>query len=730
MNIIDKIKDFLSINKKYAKIIVEDLNKISGESTPLEIALYTDKTPLTDKKIIIDINHKKYEKITDSNGVATLNINLPVGEYDTHITFDDPDYHYIKTFVKVTVNPILVTSDLNMTYKDGSKYTVSVEDSNSNKLSNVKVIFTINGKNYEKQSGENGLAELNINLKQGTYQILTRSYGTLKNNFIYIGEPTPTPTSSNHFGYWIFGRDMLNVNLNDLQSHGVTDILLNYYAIQTHGESTVLDWINKANNLGLHVHIWMQCFYNGSWINPKTTDLTDKINEAKRYANMEGVYGVHLDYLRYPGNAYKTSGATEAVTNFVRNVRSVVGSKFLSCAIMPESDNIYYYGQDAKALGEICDAILPMQYKGNYEAGTSWLEKTTKEFSSKCTIWSGLQSYHNDDDTTILGEYELLNDVKTCLDNGAKGAILFRYGLSPNVTFPSQPTPSPTPSEKMATSMEGTDINMNYKDGTQYQCAVYDVNGRVAGTVNLTVNGKTYTRTPDSAGLYKLNMNLPVGNYTLNAAYVGDDTHLPSTVKNNIIINEPKPQPTPGCTNPYTSSPHPTEPGCNGMGQNNSVYCGPSSIHKSIYKFGIRNIPQGQIAQWAGTTDDGTSHDGINTAIAKISQVTGTNLSVEWYNLSELGWENIGKILCQPNKAVLCHILYQNGGTCEGSGYYGHYESLVKVNLETRYVKVINSLGDYCGNCYCGYYQDRSIACQEQFISGISQKSICVITKN
>ena len=38
---------------------------------------------------------------------------------------------------------------------------------------------------------------------------------------------------------------------------------------------------------------------------------TDK--EAKKYANLKGVKGLHLDYLRYPGNAYKTKNGTSII---------------------------------------------------------------------------------------------------------------------------------------------------------------------------------------------------------------------------------------------------------------------------------------------------------------------------------------------------------------------------------------------------------------------------------
>ena len=285
---------------------------------------------------------------------------------------------------------------------------------------------------------------------------------------------------------------------------------------------------------------------------------------------------------------------------------------------------------------------------------------------------------------------------------------------------------------KADTRMEGTNINMTYKDGTKYQCAVYDPNNnRVKDTVKLTINGVTYTRSPDNEGLYKLNINLNPGTYDLKAVFEGNSVYNGSSILNNIVINPaPTPEPKKECTNPYESKPHPTNAGCNGMGQNNSVCCGPSSIHKAIYKFGIRDITQNQIASWAGTTSAGSSHQGLETAIAKINQVKGTNISIKWYNLSDLGWEGLGKLICQDNIAAFTHILYKNGGTCSGSGNFGHYESITKINLATGYVKVINSLGDYCGSCYCGYYQDRTIACEEVFISGISQKSIAVLKMN
>ena len=133
-----------------------------------------------------------------------------------------------------------------------------------------------------------------------------------------------------NYGYWVFVRDMLKVDLSTLKKNGITDIFLNYYAFTTHGDSKVKSFIKETKDKGIGVHIWVQCFYDGSWHNPKTTKWTDKKNEIRRYSSIDGVKGVHLDYLRYSGDAYKTSGGADAITQFVREVRNENPKIFLS----------------------------------------------------------------------------------------------------------------------------------------------------------------------------------------------------------------------------------------------------------------------------------------------------------------------------------------------------------------------------------------------------------------
>lgn len=176
------------------------------------------------------------------------------------------------------------------------------------------------------------------------------------------------------------------------------------------------------------------------------------------------------------------------------------------------------------------------------------------------------------------------------------------------------------------------------------------------------------------------------------------------------------------CSNPYTSSPHPTKSGCNEMGQNTSYYCGVSAIHKTLRKFGITKYNQETLAKWAGTTTNGTDHLGIETCIAKVSKETRIKLTCKWYNFSELGFEKLAKTICQPNKDAIIHLYYRNK--------YGHYEVINQIDTKNNTLKILNSLGNKCdSSCYCGYVENRTFATEKQYINGISQKSVLIITK-
>ena len=155
--------------------------------------------------------------------------------------------------------------------------------------------------------------------------------------------------------------------------------------------------------------------------------------------------------------------------------------------------------------------------------------------------------------------------------------------------------------------------------------------------------------------------------------------------------------------------------GCSGMGQCTGYYCACNALQQCFYRLTGIHVSEDTIADWAGTTSDGTDHDGINTAVSYFNKKYGKNVKITWYNFSELNWDKIRDFI--KNGAVFFHLLYRD--------QWGHYEPIKWVSDE---LEILNSLGDGCGSgTYCGYIEYRSKGTQERYIGGISQKSVAVL---
>ena len=125
--------------------------------------------PLVNAAVKFNINGVFYTKITNSEGIATLNIKLLPAEYI--IT----NYNLVtgeENSNKVTVKSLLVdNSDLVKYYLNESKYTLKVIGKDGKVAAGQEVSFNINGVFYHRTTDENGMASLNIRLNPGKYII-------------------------------------------------------------------------------------------------------------------------------------------------------------------------------------------------------------------------------------------------------------------------------------------------------------------------------------------------------------------------------------------------------------------------------------------------------------------------------------------------------------------------------------------------------------------------------
>ena len=441
----------ISVVKNTTSIKGNDVYMIVNSNGSFSVKLVDYKgNPIEGKTVSFTLNNVVYNVTTDANGNAKLNIkNLNVGTYVVYYEFNNDNISALssngtnKIFVVKNATS-LSAANLTMDKGSGKYFTVKLFDQFGNPIENQVIVITIAGKTYNKTTDSNGSAKLQINLNSGVYNVTynfagTSAYPSSSGNATVTVKDVQK--NNNTFGVYVFGVNMYSVNLSELASNGFKNIFLNYYAVEKYGTSAVEQFIKNASSYGISVHIWMQAFYEGSWVNPTTAGSSytnSKIAEAVKYANLTGVAGIHLDYLRFPGTAYKYKNAAQYITNFTRDlvnaVKAVNPNIIVSAALMPETSvNSYYYGQDSDELGKYLDIIMPMAYKGNYGQNSSWIKSVAtyfKNHSGNAKVWIVLQSYVSDDNTNKLSSTTLKTDAQNAMNGGADGIVSFRYALT------------------------------------------------------------------------------------------------------------------------------------------------------------------------------------------------------------------------------------------------------------------------------------------------------------
>ena len=195
----------LNINLNAGDYVITNYNTVTGEENSNNItvkSLIVDNYDLTkyylngskytikvigkdgniaaNQEVTFNINGAIYKRTTGDDGIVSLNINLRPGNY--RVT---AEYEGCRVSNSITVLDTLITKDLSMNYKDGSKFTATVLDGQGRPLANQNVAFNVNGVFYYKNTNDKGIASLNINLMRGKY-IITSAWNNYQvgNNII------------------------------------------------------------------------------------------------------------------------------------------------------------------------------------------------------------------------------------------------------------------------------------------------------------------------------------------------------------------------------------------------------------------------------------------------------------------------------------------------------------------------------------------------------------------
>lgn len=158
----------LIVGEHYPVITAPDVEKYYNGFERFIVTL-TDNSasPIANANVKININGVNYTRVTNSEGVASMALGLPSGDYDVTTEFNSS-----KTYSTVQIKSTVEGSDIVKIFKNGTQYYAKFLDTTGKSLANnTNVTFNVNGVMYTRHTNASGIARLNINLNPGTYVI-------------------------------------------------------------------------------------------------------------------------------------------------------------------------------------------------------------------------------------------------------------------------------------------------------------------------------------------------------------------------------------------------------------------------------------------------------------------------------------------------------------------------------------------------------------------------------
>ena len=163
-----------SRNVTSVNIIVNNVVMIYKDGSRLYATLLDAKgNPLINTALSFTINGATYNKTTDLKGIASIALNLEHGIYNAVISYaGNKMYKPSSVNSTVTIKSSITGQNIVKMYQNDTRFYAKFIDSTGKALTNTEVKFNIHGVFYTKKTDKDGVADMGIMLRPGTY-ILT-----------------------------------------------------------------------------------------------------------------------------------------------------------------------------------------------------------------------------------------------------------------------------------------------------------------------------------------------------------------------------------------------------------------------------------------------------------------------------------------------------------------------------------------------------------------------------
>uniref|UniRef100_UPI000362CB0B Ig-like domain repeat protein n=1 Tax=Methanobrevibacter smithii TaxID=2173 RepID=UPI000362CB0B len=505
----------------------------------------TDKqgNPYTYTKVEINIDNKNYTVMTNSKGLGYLNLNLKAGEYILKATFNG-----ITAKNKIIVKP----ADLNIDIKDilaGETEVITVKlPANATGT----ILFVIDGKTYSKTL-KNGTASVeiaNLALGKHTLKVIYSGDSNYTNNTKEVEFNIKNSLSSitiNTIKDSIYGESItITANITSGANGNVTFTIDHDSKTVEIVNGVAKVTFNKVNAGNKNV----KATYNGNNIYQGSSD-NKEFKIAKAPSNINIITSEIIEGQNIRIYAVVNDDATGNVTFRILGLYSprnkTISNGNATWLISPLTSGSYtinaYYNGDNNYLSSNTTKILVINQtrsilKVNVEIGENEIIfsatlktedgkpitgnvtlELNKEFY-KIVITDGVGSRSFDKlpegKYTYSATYKGTDKISRATDNGTFEIKSVEYNVILNAP----------------------DVKMTYHDGTRFIATLTDKQGNPIrdAAIEITINGKTYTKTTDEKGVVSLGLSLDSGIYTVTVNFKGTSDYTPITRQAKVTI--------------------------------------------------------------------------------------------------------------------------------------------------------------------------------------------------
>jgi len=195
--------DFSHYDKEFVVLNTSDTYFVADGSIPygsfsgtdFSVVLAAGDVPLAQKTVTFNLNGKNFTRKTDESGLASIPVNLDVGNYTVNYKFSgDSKLKASSGSTNITVVKrigTIITCTYRTLYNDSLQtFDVYLNDSNGTPLANEYVEVILGSESYKEKTNAKGYALIRASAPVGNYKFIVQFGGN--NDYNYVSTPGST----------------------------------------------------------------------------------------------------------------------------------------------------------------------------------------------------------------------------------------------------------------------------------------------------------------------------------------------------------------------------------------------------------------------------------------------------------------------------------------------------------------------------------------------------------